>query len=245
MNLKENNKLSEKLKKLIDENGFSQVQKMIGVSTTNLVKLSGIPIDSVMANQILTENIVSKKIPTSYKNFEIQCDEFQGVVYWVGKFETKHYQSGMYEIVSFMATPFWDGESRVPIQLDYLELRSDRNDAIIQQIEGDGYFFESLDINIIFKNVDELLNWYATFYLPKVHKIIMKKLLPEVYDYLDTIRDIGMRRLDEDILRIKSMMSLTEKENVDDNLSLIVTRLTPQEGKVSGIFTNNVICYKN
>lgn len=43
----------------------------------------------------------------------------------------------------------------------------------------------------------------------------------------------------------KTLINILVTENVDDKLSLIVTRLTPQEGKVSGIFSNNVICYKN
>jgi hypothetical protein len=43
----------------------------------------------------------------------------------------------------------------------------------------------------------------------------------------------------------KTLISILVTENVDDKLSLIVTRLIPQAGKMSGIFSNNVLCYKN
>jgi len=43
----------------------------------------------------------------------------------------------------------------------------------------------------------------------------------------------------------KTLMSILVTENVDEKLSLIVTRLINKEGKVSGIFSNDVICYKN
>jgi len=43
----------------------------------------------------------------------------------------------------------------------------------------------------------------------------------------------------------KTLINVLVTENVDNKLSLIVTRLMPKEGRVTGIFSNDVFCYKN
>ena len=183
----------DKLIELINTQGVYDSSKMLGISITDIVRLSGIPIYSEIAYEVLYENINNKNLPTKYKEFKINA-EFDGVVGWDGNLKTGYFSPDITETVHALATPFYDGNNRIPIDLDWYTL-SVENNKIISNISGDGDYFNSIDHDGSFNNIDELFDWYKKVYLPMVYRIIMNKILPSVqqaaYD------DMGHSQIEE------------------------------------------------
>ena len=67
---------------------------MVGISLAKLVDISGHPIDSEAAHEILIDNLKNKKLPREYKNFKISSGT-DGIVYWEMSRDSKHFSPGM------------------------------------------------------------------------------------------------------------------------------------------------------
>jgi hypothetical protein len=181
--LREESKAQKKLMGLIDEFGLNQAAKMLGVSMTKLVQLSNLPINSILANQLLIENMFNGNLPRKYNHFNIYYAG-DGVVGWYCNISTGHFAPEIIEQISVMATPFWDGGQYTPVEIDWFSLLDDKLNTIIEE-EGAGDYYKELKHQTSFENVEELFNWYKEFYLPEVYNMVMDELLPIVHSDID------------------------------------------------------------
>ena len=195
--LRENSedKIKNSVLELIDEVGIYEAKKYFGVTMTQLVKLSKIEINSKIANELLIENLDKGKLKDTYKEFNIQSN-LDGVVYWDGEIKTGEFLPNYTEVITAMATPFWDGLNYTPVEIDWITLedRSRKIDKqVVVEISGEGDYFKVLRDKTRFDSVEELFSWYDEVYLPSVYDIIINKLLPKVHQ---DIQD----KMDEDMI---------------------------------------------
>jgi hypothetical protein len=181
--LREESKGQKKLIGLIDEFGLNQAARMLGISMTKLVQLSNLPINSILANELLIENMFNGNLPLRYNHFNIY-NAGDGVVGWYCNIKTGHFLPEFIEQISVMATPFWDGQEYTPVEIDWFSLLDDKLNTIIEE-EGEGDYYKELKHQTSFENVEELFNWYKEFYLPEVYNLVMNKLLPIVHSDID------------------------------------------------------------
>ena len=173
------NKRTEKILELIDEIGLWKTKELLGISLTKLVKLADLKIHPGLAGDIIIEGIGNETLPTMYKEFEIEIN-IVGVVYWEGKFYGDHLLPNIVETIWIMATPFWDGESYTPVETNWYSLTDSEKNTLIDEIDGGGEYFETINDKIFFDSVEDVYNWYEKFYLPNVYEIIMDNFLPNL-----------------------------------------------------------------
>lgn len=161
---------SEILRNLVEKHGVYEASKILGLSHVEVIMKSGIEIDNEMANTVLYDLLREKKIPIHYEEFEIYTDNMTGSFIWEG-----HLKNFLNERILVYATPFWDGENYIPIQSDFYRFTINNEEFEIDTMDD---FNRVLDSRSIFDNIEDLLTWYKHFYLPKVHDMIIKKLLP-------------------------------------------------------------------
>lgn len=184
-------KFQNSVLELIDEVGIYEAKKYFGVTMTQLVKLSKIEINSKIANELLIENLEKGKLKDTYKEFNIQSN-LDGVVYWDGEIKTGEFLPNYTEVITAMATPFWDGVDYTPVEIDWITLE-DRSRKIgkqvVVEISGEGDYFKVLQDKTRFDSVEELFSWYDEVYLPGVYDIVINKLLPvaqqDIQDKMD------------------------------------------------------------
>lgn len=201
MNLKENirrvlreDRISNIANQFINQVGLRDAAKMMGISITKIVELSNIPIDSKTANVLLEENLNNGKLKNKYKEFRIESN-YDGVVYWEGELETGYFIDNYKELVTVMATPFWDGVDYTPVEIDWFTLLDKSRPAGLQTIidtEGHGSFYQELRDKTSFDSLEELFDWYHKVYLPRVYNIIMH-LLPEMHIFISEKLDENRR----------------------------------------------------
>ena len=191
--LRENSedKFQNSILELIDEVGIYEAKKYLGVSTTQLVKLSKIEINSKIANELLIENLEKGKLKDTYKEFNIQSN-LDGVIYWDGEIKTGEFLPNYTEVITAVATPFWDGLDYTPVEIDWFTLEDKSRKIgkqVVVEIEGAGNYFKVLRDKTRFDSVEELFSWYDEVYLPGVYDIIMNELLPiaqqDIQDKMD------------------------------------------------------------
>lgn len=184
-------KFQNSVLELIDEVGIYEAKKYFGVTMTQLVKLSKIEINSKIANELLIENLEKGKLKDTYKEFNIQST-LDGVIYWDGEIKTGKFLPNYTEVITAMATPFWDGLNYTPVEIDWITLE-DRSRKIgkqvVVEISGEGDYFKVLQDKTRFDSVEELFSWYDEVYLPGVYDIVINKLLPvaqqDIQDKMD------------------------------------------------------------
>jgi hypothetical protein len=169
-------RVAQKLYNLIDEVGIWDAETETGLKSYDLIRISEYPMDCMIAGYIIYDLIKDKKIPLTYGDFEIYSD-YDGVIHWDKKGNINVY---------VMATPFWDGECQIPINIQMGKIDEDGDEIYI----GDNYNYEiytmiELD-RIRFKTIESLLKWYKNFYLPKTHEMINNK----VEEYTDNLMDL-------------------------------------------------------
>ena len=183
------------LRKYIEQHGIYNTYKMWGISFTKLVQIANIPINGMIANDVLMENLENGNLTDTYKGFNIQST-LDGVVYWDVELKTGEFLPNYTEVITAMATPFWDGVDYTPVEIDWFTLM-DRSreigEQIVFEIEGGGNYYKALKDKTRFDSVEELLSWYDEVYLPGVYDIIMNELLPKVQQ---DIQD----KMDEDMI---------------------------------------------
>ena len=183
----ESNKLSNFLNQIIEQYGVEHALKLTGMDLLKLVNISGIEITSKIANRLLSDAITSNKITTEYNGFKIVRDH--DVVQWEGKFQTGFFTSNVTEVITVMATPFWDGMTWTPIDLDWYSLFN-KDMVVLDEIGGNSDYYTTFEDRTSFDNADELFEWYENVYLPSVYEIVMGKLLPEVQaDMVEKMKD--------------------------------------------------------
>ena len=158
---------------LIKTHGIYDASKIIGINPVELIHISEITIDSWLANTVLTKLMSEGKLPEQYKEFVLSIDGMTGTFDWDGVFES----DGVKEKVFVYASPFWEGESGIPVEINYYERLTD-DDKIELSVDGD--VFNLLKTREVFDGIEDVLTWYKHFYLPKVYRMIVEEQLPIV-----------------------------------------------------------------
>ena len=183
----ESNKLSNFLTQTIEQYGVDHTLKLTGMDLLKLVNISGIEITSKIANRLLSDGITSNKLTREYNGFKIFT--YHDVFLWEGKFQTGFFTSNVTEVITVMATPFWDGMPWTPIDLDWYSLLN-KDMVVLDEIGGTSDYYTTFEDRTSFDNVDELFEWYENVYLPSVYEIVMGKLLPKVQaDMVEKMKD--------------------------------------------------------
>lgn len=172
----ESNKLSKFLNQAIEKYGIDHTQKLTGMDLIKIVNISGIKITSDIANELIIDGITFRKLTKEYNGFRITT--YNDVVQWEGKIQTGFFTSNVTEVITVMATPFWDGMDWTPIDLDWYSLYN-KDMVVIDEIGGDSDYFQKWEDKTSFDSVDELFDWYENVYLPEVYEILMVNLLPK------------------------------------------------------------------
>jgi hypothetical protein len=115
------NKFKNIVKNTVDEIGYYETKKLMGISFTKLAQLVNDRIPCSLAYEILIENIANKNLPTNYEGFKIY-NSLDGVVYWGTRIQTGRFLPDIIEHIDVVATPFWDGDKWTPVELDWYEL---------------------------------------------------------------------------------------------------------------------------
>jgi len=171
--------------------GVHETAKIMGVTITYLYKMSDLEIDEFVAKELLVENIVNGNLPAKYRGFEIEISN-DNVYYWTREFKSGHYPPNVLEKIWVMATPFFATADYTPVELDWYSLEDDskKPSVGIYNTSGDGDYFVELthnthNGNYFFNSVDDLFDWYNTFYLPEVYEIILDRIIPQVQEDTD------------------------------------------------------------
>jgi len=182
--LREESRLKKSIDNYISQFGLKDTAKMIGISLAKLVDISGHPIDSEVAHELLIDNLRNKKLPREYRDFKIS-NGVDGIVYWEMSRDSKHFLPGMTEQISVVATPFWDGNPWTPVDIDWFTLLNEDGNTIAEKEPSGDYYYVQLKHKTSFDTVDELFEWYYEYYLPVVYSTVMRDLLPGVYQEID------------------------------------------------------------
>ena len=182
--LREESSTKKKISALIDEYGLYDAAKILGLSFTQIVKISDTPINPEIANEILIENMIKGNIIDNYKEFIIHASN-DGVFYWETNTRTGHFSDDRVEQITVAATPFWDGVDYTPVEIDWFTLYDKDMVNPIYSMGGEGNYFKKFTHQTNFETVEELNVWYNEVYLPGVYDIIMNSLLPKLYRLVD------------------------------------------------------------
>jgi hypothetical protein len=169
---------------LIEAHGIYDASKIAGINPVELIHISEITIDLSLANTVLTELISEGKLPKQYKEFGISSANMSGTFDWDGVFES----DGVKEKVFAYATPFWEGESGIPVEIHYYEEITDNNKI---ELSCDGDVFNFLKTREVFDGIEDVLTWYKHFYLPKVYRVIVEEQLPIVRKLMEEQKNMG------------------------------------------------------
>lgn len=176
--LKEESRLKKSVKAYIEEYGIKDAAELMGKTLTEVVRIADIPINNKMAYDLIIENFKNHNLPREYKDVTASFNrivyEFNGILEWQIEFKR---ENGLTEGLIAFATPFWDGTDVTPVELNYYVLYDD-NGKTIEEISGEGDFYEGYKSKNEFENIEELFEWYNEEYLPNVYSIIVNKHLP-------------------------------------------------------------------
>ncbi len=175
-----NKKIKEEYVKLIDKYGLNKASKLSGLSKSDLAVKSGVELDNSMAYSILEDLISNNLIPNDYKGFRITCDKFTGIFEWVGTLNSNYHGEGTYEVIQVYATPFWEGDYGIPVDIVFYEILKEGKIVISYDEDIQGSYNEFIKSRSIFDSVEDLLTWYKHFYLPKVYESITENLLNRI-----------------------------------------------------------------
>ena len=171
-------KLKNTVSKLVREFGYYDAKKILGISFTDLAKITGERITYDLANDILIEGIANKTIPTEYKEFKLRRS-FDSIVYWDARIKTGRFSPEITEYIDIVATPFWDGGESTPVELDWYGLVKDKSEkAIVETFGSEENYFVQLTDRTSFRDTNDLFRWYEEYYLPTVYEIITDNYIP-------------------------------------------------------------------
>jgi len=167
-------KRREQLRNLIKKDGLYEVSETLGMKVHDLAHISKLQFDYHIAGEILWSLLYNNKLPKNYEGFEIQLDTMAGTYCWHRNRSTEWYGPRLKENVVIYATPFWDGNSSIPLEVNYYQVKTLNDIELLEQ---------SLDIHTSikspkswFNSVEELIVWYKEFYLVTVHSKIIENI---------------------------------------------------------------------
>lgn len=191
-----NKKYVEKLRRIVDEHGLNYASKLLGISKLKLARLSEMVIGDAdiaydIINLLFYDGELIKYFEHDGFNVVIGYDGLEGTVTWVIESKTTYYsEDEETEIITCYATPFWDGESNIPIEVSSYTIVDDNHDVIFEiGEETRADFYKNITIGSVYKNVDALVEWYEKKYIPIVFNTIRNLLLPKLRERARKDRD--------------------------------------------------------
>ena len=167
-------KFIKTIKKLYQEEGFVEASNTLGIGIIKLAQILGIPIkgddfynmDEATAYMFNFELV---KMNKEYKNCILSYNE--SVVKWVCFWDNNGEEL---DTLSY-STPYYAGNS-TPVQTDYL---ASTDGEWSFESRNDDESYDSFDNPDGFSNVDKLIEWFESVYLPTTYKMIKNH-----YDFL-------------------------------------------------------------
>jgi len=179
----------ETIKNYVEKYGLLRTSEILGLSLTEIVKITNHPIDNKSANLIIFENFKNGVLDRTYKEFKLSL-EYGDVIGWFGQIDNGPFKNYVEPFKNYVeqyfiyATPYHDYLQEIPIDVSWCDLLN-RDTGIVKSIEGDGRYWYKINVQDNFKSVEHLFDWYNNFYLPETYDVIMTKLIPEVRDDLE------------------------------------------------------------
>lgn len=172
----------ETINNYVEKHGLERTSEILGLSLTEIVKITNHPIDNKLANLIIFENFKNGVLDRTYKEFKLQ-PEYGDTIGWFGQIDNGPFKNYVEQYFIY-ATPYHDYLQEIPIDVSWCDLLN-RDTGIVKSIEGDGIYWYKINVRDNFKSVEDLFEWYNNFYLPETYDVIMTKLIPEVRDDLE------------------------------------------------------------
>jgi hypothetical protein len=158
-------RLKNQLTQSFDEIGF--------VTTINRYKLSIPQLDKIYKNSRLPEfscddlneicsvliydNVIRKKHITEKYHIWLDKDDFSGTVYFkVTDKKTTNSLDGY-------ATPYWDGNCYLPIDIEYYNWTDDNGDPSDEELTGD--YYERYKLPTEFESFQAIVDWMENDYI--------------------------------------------------------------------------------
>lgn len=162
--------LSQVLMNLLNNHGLYKTLTITGLNTIQLFdRIGPMVINSDLAYEIILELWVNHDVlKTKVGDYGLTHDPFEGTIRWV--YYNKETDERMYSI----CTPFWDGNAWIPINVEEYERQGD-------SIEKQGEY--AIKAPSEFTSIKQIINWYNTYYINSVYKVLNKFLESYREDY--------------------------------------------------------------
>ena len=164
----------------ISEVGLETTASILGFPLLELIDYADYPIDNsdILLNittEIFKETYDKPGGHIYYKEFAISYDDFEGLVTWNDALYVDSHGGGT--AFEFYATPFYDGQSVIPIALANVwteNIDGGESMDIIDEIDNAYDYHDMIEVtNFDFKNTDDVRKWIDDVYMPKTYKSIM------------------------------------------------------------------------
>lgn len=171
----------KRLRQLIDTYGLIETSELIGLSLLKLSQISEYPLSDVdygVISELIFELYRTGLLKKNYKDYYIgiELDMSGEYIYWeTGRFFEKDGDTYR-EDISVYATPFWDGEDQIPIDLLNYKLVWDDDMA-----DYPGHSQSIIKVDTKFRDIEHLIDWFHFWYLPNVHDRI-EEMVKEIRD---------------------------------------------------------------
>jgi hypothetical protein len=160
-------KFIQTIKKLFNQEGFEETSNIIGISRIKLAKMLNLSIKGddfyntdEVTSYMFTPELV--KMNKEYKNCNLSYNGMAGVVEWVCFWDNEKLDTLSY------STPYYAGNS-TPVSTNFLS-STDGEWSYDSSNDDESYVsFENPDG---FNNVDELVEWFESEYLPTTYEMI-------------------------------------------------------------------------
>jgi hypothetical protein len=186
--LNEEDRFTQTINKYVDKYGIHRASEIMGLSLTEIVKITNHPIDHRLAYSLICDNFKNKKLKRKYKEFTLDFEKYVGAMNWFCLLDNGHFGKDKVEQFFIFATPFWDNSKYTPIEISGYDLL-DQNDGSVISIDGDGNYYYQLKDKTHFESLEELFDWYDNFYLPETYQVLKDYLIPMIRSKMEILLD--------------------------------------------------------
>lgn len=163
----------------ISEVGLETTSSILGFPFLELIDYADYPIDNsdillAITTEIFKEIYGKPGGHIYYKEFAISYNNFEGLVTWNDALYVDSHGGG--PAFEFYATPFYDGQSVIPIALANVWVDGVDGEPvdIINFIGNPDDYYDMIEVTKFdFKNTDDVRKWLVDIYMPKTYKSIM------------------------------------------------------------------------
>lgn len=157
------NKIDNLLRNIFTENGLEKTLYITGLNIFQLFdKMEPVTITTDMSHDLLYHifSNYKKELTKKIGHYKLEFN-FDGVLEWI--YENKDTKEYMYSL----CTPYWDGDSRTPIDCEYYTNNNFQIDK-----ESDDEYFTSFKGPEEFNSLYDLMYWYENEYIPTVYNTL-------------------------------------------------------------------------